>query len=328
LARRRAERRRHEEARLSPPPACDFRRGDVFVCLGAFWFRDQYLYAMLALARAWTLRVVFCVHDLIPVRFPEWVPKGSSFVWGAYFQSILRSADALLFCSNYVRRDAAAYCASAGLEMPPSKTLRWGDDFWRAGTAPAPAASREAPGDRYVLAVGSIDVRKNIGVLIEAWDLIHAKHGAATPKLVLVGKSGGDGDLIKKAIRRSNRRHRKIIVREKVRDEALADWYRGALFTIMPSLMEGWGLPVAESLSLGKFCVASNAGSLPEIGGDLVAYFDPKDARACAALVERYAFDEAARAAAEERVRQAYRPTSWAQTARQLESVLTELLEA
>ena len=74
-------------------------------------------------------------------------------------------------------------------------------------------------------------------------------------------------------------------------DVELALLYRKCLLTMFPSLAEGWGLPVGESLAYGKICIASRAGAIPEVGGELVDYVDPYDAsrraRRCCALPRR-----------------------------------------
>jgi glycosyltransferase involved in cell wall biosynthesis len=80
------------------------------------------------------------------------------------------------------------------------------------------------------------------------------------------------------------------------------------LLTIFPSLAEGWGLPVAESLAHGKFCVASNRTSIPEVGGDLIDYFDPADEDQVVAKIERVLFEPGYLAAREARLRTEYRP--------------------
>jgi glycosyltransferase involved in cell wall biosynthesis len=84
------------------------------------------------------------------------------------------------------------------------------------------------------------------------------------------------------------------------------------LFTVFPSLCEGWGLPIAESLMHGKFCVASNRTSIPEVGGDLVDYFDPSDEADALAKIERLLLDPDYLAAREARLKSEYRPRSWA----------------
>ena len=92
--------------------------------------------------------------------------------------------------------------------------------------------------------------------------------------------------------------------------------YEGCLFTLLPSLFEGWGLPVGESLALGKPCLAASGTALPEAGGALCRYFDPEDVgsahRAVAAVLDQ----PGAIAAWQAEVRLQFRPRSWHDAAR------------
>jgi glycosyltransferase involved in cell wall biosynthesis len=92
--------------------------------------------------------------------------------------------------------------------------------------------------------------------------------------------------------------------------------YHHCQFTLFPSLAEGWGLPVAESLAHGKFCLASNRTSIPEVGGDLIDYFDPSDDDDVVAKIERLLFEPGYLAAREARLRTEYCPGTWADCAR------------
>ena len=120
----------------------------------------------------------------------------------------------------------------------------------------------------------------------------------------------------------------RIVHLEDVADPELADFYRACAFTIFPSLAEGWGLPVAESLATGKFCLASNATAIPEVGGDLVGYFDPADAEDCFRKIEDYILDRKRLAVAERRIKTGYRGRSWAACARRLSQHLAEFMNA
>ena len=104
----------------------------------------------------------------------------------------------------------------------------------------------------------------------------------------------------------------KIVLMPGLSEADLRQAYRSCLFTVFPSLCEGWGLPVAESLVQGKFCVASNCTSIPEVGGDLIDYFDPTDDDDALAKIERVMRDPAYLAAREARLRAEYRPRTWA----------------
>src|SRR5262249_50214974 len=77
------------------------------------------------------------------------------------------------------------------------------------------------------------------------------------------------------------------------------------------SIAEGWGLPVAESLSVGKYCVASGTSSLREVGGDLLDYHDPFDLDEAVRLIERAAFDPEFLARKEAAIRERFRDTGW-----------------
>ena len=83
-----------------------------------------------------------------------------------------------------------------------------------------------------------------------------------------------------------------------------------------PSIYEGWGLPVGESFAHGKYCIASNAASLPEVGGTLVDYFDPLDFMDCYRKVLRAIAEPAYVQQRETLIRSTYQPTAWRDTPR------------
>jgi glycosyltransferase involved in cell wall biosynthesis len=131
------------------------------------------------------------------------------------------------------------------------------------------------------------------------------------PKLALVGRPGWlINDLLAQLHADPVTKGHLVLSRDAC-DEELIWLYRHCLFTVYPSFYEGWGLPVAESLSFGKYCLASQAASMPEIGGELCDYHDPLDLEGFLRLVERPLFDPAFLSQREQRVRERYRPTTW-----------------
>ena len=117
---------------------------------------------------------------------------------------------------------------------------------------------------------------------------------------------------------------RSVLVRDPS-DAELLSLYDGCQFTLFPSLFEGWGLPVTESLARGRPCVSSNRASLPEAGGDLASYFDPdnlEDAyRAVRAVIDDPAHLEAWR----ERVARDFRHVPWEHSAEVMRRALNAL---
>jgi glycosyltransferase involved in cell wall biosynthesis len=162
-------------------------------------------------------------------------------------------------------------------------------------------------------------VRKNHQLSYHVWRRLVEKHGRErVPRLALVGRPGWlTGDLLTQ-MRSDPLTRDHILLLHDVRDAELAWLYRHCLFTLYPSLYEGWGLPVAESLAAGKYCIASNSSSIPEIAGSLIDYHDPHDSAGCLSLVERALFDGTFLRKREEQIRAGYRITSWRACAAQV----------
>ena len=101
-------------------------------------------------------------------------------------------------------------------------------------------------------------------------------------------------------------------------DTELAALYRGCRFTLFPSLAEGWGLPVTESLAFGKPCLAARTTALLEAGGDLVRYFDPESVPDAYTAIRAVISDPGELAPWEAEISRRFVPTSWRTTAEAL----------
>jgi glycosyltransferase involved in cell wall biosynthesis len=166
---------------------------------------------------------------------------------------------------------------------------------------------------RYVLFVSTIEIRKNHRLLVKVWRQLLERHGAdAVPALIFAGQIGWLVDDLLAELTASDYLDGKIVLLPGLSDAELRQAYRSSLFTVFPSLCEGWGLPIAESLMHGKFCVASNRTSIPEVGGDLVDYFDPSNEADALAKIERLLLDPGYLKAREARLQAEYRPRTWA----------------
>lgn len=139
----------------------------------------------------------------------------------------------------------------------------------------------------FLLAVGSQEPRKNLGVLYDAMRLLEDA-GRAIP-LVLCGPRGihgfRPGDVSPSWLRHAGF----------VRDDELAALYARATALVFPSLYEGFGLPVLEAMTVGGVVICSDVSTMPEVGGDAVLYFPPHDPRALAAQVTRLLDDDGLR---------------------------------
>ncbi|MEK7109815.1 MAG: glycosyltransferase family 1 protein [Patescibacteria group bacterium] len=126
----------------------------------------------------------------------------------------------------------------------------------------------------FILYVGTIQPRKNLEILIDAFDKFIRTNKDF--KLVIVGKKGWLYESIFEKVKSMNLENR-IIFTGHVTDEDLIWYYKNAFCFVLPSLYEGFGIPVLEAMSYDCPTIISMTSSLPEIGGDASLYFDPKN---------------------------------------------------
>jgi glycosyltransferase involved in cell wall biosynthesis len=296
------------------PRADSFRRGDILTCLGTSWENPRYVGFLERARRELGVPVTVLIYDIIPVTYPQWVTADLVEKFEHWLGGVLSNADLVLTISEHSRAALLRLAADRRMALPPVEILRLGTGFRAIDRAPGPRADLGLPA-RFVLYVSTIEIRKNHALLLRIWRGLIAKHGAAdVPDLVFVGRQGWFVDDLMAELSAAGPLRGKVVIRTGLSDAEVATAYRRCLFTVFPSLMEGWGLPVSESLELGKLCIASNRGALPEVGGDLVDYFDPDDDAGALAAIERAIFDDDYRRAREARIRAVFRPRSWAES--------------
>jgi glycosyltransferase involved in cell wall biosynthesis len=301
--------------------AAQVRPGDVLVLLGAPWPIPDHA-ARIAHAKAhFGLRCAVLVYDLLPIRRPEWCSQGLTRQFGAWFAAILPQADIVMAISQATAADVARYAAAQRIALPaPLPVIPMGSGFAAAAISAAaanPRALAELPAaDSYILFVSSIEAHKNHQLLLRVWRrLLDDLPAAAVPTLVFAGRAGWlVGDLLQQLANCGYLDGRIRHIAD-ASDAQLVQLYRGCRFTVFPSLHEGWGLPVTESMALGKPCIVARSTALPEAGGQLARYFDP-DSVSDAYAVIRAAIEDAEglrRWTAE--VARAFVPMPWSATA-------------
>jgi glycosyltransferase involved in cell wall biosynthesis len=138
------------------------------------------------------------------------------------------------------------------------------------------------PPPGFVLSVGTLEPRKNLPRLVAAYRELDEDLRRAHP-LVVVGAVGWRTGETLEALRSLGD---SCVMLGRVSDAALAELYRRCAVFCYPSLGEGFGLPVLEAMAAGAAVLTSNTSSLPEVGGDAVAYTDPYDVREISAQIE------------------------------------------
>jgi glycosyltransferase involved in cell wall biosynthesis len=295
--------------------------GDIILSVGADWdidYRTLYRFAEKG------CKIVSFCHDIIPVKLPhlasnlEWAEK-----MRAYFIEMARSSDIVLCNSRHTEADLRKFCREHDCALRKTALVTLGCNFAAQRSSAATANTREP----YILFVSTIEKRKNHDVLYKAYIELAERHGkAGLPKLLCVGMMGWGVDELINDMEADPRVAGLFEFKHAVSDSELSQLYAGCLFTVYPSLYEGWGLPVGESLAHGKLALVANNSSLPEAGGKFCVYLKTYDAYAWADAIETYAFDADARAKAERNILENYLPQSWEQTGLDIKKVIAQAL--
>ncbi len=317
-------------ARPAGSPLPDVARpGDWLLSLGASWHRTDYG-CLLQRARDAGLRTGMLFYDLIPLRRPEWCHHTLVAAFGQWLDGVLPALDLVLAISNATADDLRRLLAGQHRPAAPVRVLPIGTGFpaslagLRRDPEPVPDHALP-PAGSYVLFVSTIEARKNHVLMFQVWRrLLAALPPAEVPTLVFAGRVGWLVADLMLQIANTNYCDGKLLIVEDPSDAVLMRLYEGCLFTVLPSLYEGWGLPVTESLAVGKPCVISNLSALPETGGGLARTLDPFDLNDATSVIRGILDDREGLARWEMEVRQRFVPVPWARSA----AVLLDALDA
>jgi glycosyltransferase involved in cell wall biosynthesis len=199
------------------------------------------------------------IHDLVPLRHPEWVQGRTRRMHGAKYRNAARTCDVVFANSEFTRREVVE------LLGVPAERVRVA--YPGVGERFAPDGPRADLDGPYLLAVGTLEPRKNLATAQRAAELVGLR-------LAVVGAHGWGGVEAEGSVGR-------------VSDERLAELYRGAEAFVYPSRFEGFGMPIVEAMASGVPVVASSHASLDEASGDAALRADPDDPTAFAAALER-----------------------------------------
>jgi glycosyltransferase involved in cell wall biosynthesis len=222
---------------------------------------------------------VVTIHDLDFLGHPERTRAEIRRDYPALAGSHARRADRVIVSSRY-----AAGEVSRLLEVPRERIT-----LCPAG-APDWTPRGERPADGHILFLGTLEPRKNIGRLLDAYGTLVARH-PDTPPLVLAGKATPDAAAWLAAIERAPLAGR-VNYRGYVPDSDRKALYEKAVALVLPSLEEGFGMTALEAMAVGVPVVASDRGSLPEVVGDAGLLVDPERTDALAAALDRVVSDE------------------------------------
>jgi glycosyltransferase involved in cell wall biosynthesis len=293
-------------------------RHDAIVGLGDFWCQNTHVEVLVGLKRRTGTALVHMIHDLFALDHPEWTHPYFGRLLSERLGELAPHVDRWLVNSAFVAQSLSRYLQARSMAAPIDIVpMGW----TLANAAPQPDFDRAVlakyglrPGT-YLLHVGTVEPRKNLPLLIDAVQRVRFP-------CVLVGRDGWRSDSLRERLAGLGPDRELVRWLKTVSDEELPALYRGALFTVVASRAEGWGLPVQESLAAGIPCIATRVGGLPEVAGDLVRYVEPGNLDQLACAIAEWSTDgealACARRAVELRLRLPPPLPSWADGAGQV----------
>jgi glycosyltransferase involved in cell wall biosynthesis len=257
---------------------------------------------------------IVTIHDLFFLSHTEATGAEIRRDYPVLAASHARRAHAVITPTQYVRSQVIERFGVAGERIyacPP------GAPMWRTlGHQP------NVPSDGCILFVGTLEPRKNVGALLDAYQQL-LDHRREVPRMVLAGRATAAASnwlaRINSAPLSNHVTHLGY-----VDDQAREALYRSARVLVLPSLDEGFGLPALEAMAAGVPVIVSSRGSLPEVVQDAGAQVDPSDTHALAAAIERAAFDQNWALRAAQAGLDRARTFTWAESARTLHRAYTE----
>jgi alpha-1,3-rhamnosyl/mannosyltransferase len=235
--------------------------------------------------------VVASLMDAIPLSHPEWVPSRLGPVKYALWKRTARWAEQIITISAFSKREIAAHFQIAPARIsviPLGVDARW--------FQPVPAAQLSAVRQRldlparFFLFVGTLQPRKNVGRLIEAYRALPKGIRDEVP-LIVVGRAGWQCQDVVDALNRPGDA-RSVRWLDYLPDDDLLAVIKQATALVFPSLCEGFGLPVLEAFAAGVPVITSQTSALPEVAGDAALLIDPLDPSALSSAMLQVLEDE------------------------------------
>jgi len=296
-------------------PEVAFADQDVLYFLGATWSLPGFFESLRDLRES-GVRFAFFIHDLLPLKHPEYFDKTHAIASSYWFNNVLFWADTLICNSPETKADIDQFTNFEGPVSVASLNIR--PPFLNLGIDETAAAGpsiltlNNLDHVPFILMVGTVEPRKNHIAAINAWSVMKAKLGDACPKLVLVGKTGWKYEAIFHLIEAMNRDDG-IVWLQSVSEVDLGTLYSSCLFSLYISRAEGWGLPITESLAAGKVCVSGYASGSVEACQSLTVQTDEQSERDITATIMNLVQNPGILRAAENRIRKEAQFKTWSE---------------
>jgi glycosyltransferase involved in cell wall biosynthesis len=296
--------------------------GDLIFSTGHDWdYIDHFLLLQKHINNGALFGVLF--YDIIPIKFPLTYTKDFVSRFEFWFNKTISTVNFAFAISLNTAQDITEFLKFNNLPKLNIHVLRLGDNFKTPiNDEPLSCSLSEKISRPYILSVGTVEFRKNHITLLNAYRFLLEDIGYTPPKLYIVGKQGFLDGEIKYQAENDIRLKGLVEVIHGLTDVELSHFYASAMFTVYPSIYEGWGLPVAESFFYGKPCIASKSSSMLEIAPKFTRFAHPLEAEEWANHIKILSENPALLKAESFKIKSEYIKVGWIDTAIQIRELL------
>jgi glycosyltransferase involved in cell wall biosynthesis len=269
-------------------------------------------YTIERIRRYFGARCVCFLHDLIPIDYPEYVQPGKARGHRRVTETIARRFDAVIVNSRSTAASLRQFLASEPHRSLPDANITVALPGVRAfprASSPStlPPGANSVP---YFIVLGTIEPKKNHLLLLNLWGRL-AMIMATPPRLLVIGARGWENEQVVDLLERSHRLHGLVEEHNHLDDAGVGSLLAHARAVLVPSFVEGFGLPLAEALASGVPVICSDIPVFREVGGNVPDYIDPLDLYAWRDAVIDYADPHSARRAAQLERLAHWQPPGW-----------------
>ena len=265
------------------------------------------------------VRLVFMVHDLIPITHPEYCRPGELEKHTLRMRNVLRIAHGIVANSNDTLAKLLVFSRNISRKMPLSVVAPLAPGLTRIKPVTRPIA------ELYFVVLSTIEPRKNHLMLLQLWRRLREELGEDVPRLIIIGQRGWECENVVDLLERSELLRGYVFEFSRCGDVELATYLHHSQALLFPSFVEGYGMPLIEALAEGVPVIASDLAVFREFAAEIPEYADPLDTLRWLALIKEYSSPTSELRRAQLSRLENFRLPTWDQHFAQLESLLTGL---
>lgn len=264
-----------------------FANGDLLLLGDASWCCNAWGAA--GLARAQGAKVVLIVYDLIPITQPEYSSPLTTIIFRKWLERMLSCVDGIVCISLATENDLRAYAQRYQLPLPPTNHFRLGCDTTHVTSNPSARDQLKSflRSDMPCFAsVGTFEPRKNYGMLLTVFEQLWAR--GHNVRLIVLGRPNPDCHTLLQRLKHHPEQGKRLLTVFDGTDQELEYVYRHCRALILPSLAEGFGLPLVEARTRGCAVIANDLPSFLELADEGVIFYKENSLEELATLVLKF----------------------------------------